>query len=165
MAIVSEIIMKAVAIKIVNRGGGTMFRLVKDKVKSVEPSDDATKQVDAEIEQAEAQIRQVQLDSGKTAPSERMLHTYAKTDTGSDYVIFRCPSCGRRNNQCAYDMLNYKPANEDVIPFKCKVCRRTVEVSRPPAEIGNQSLIMAPDEFTRQMADRRQALARRQPVP
>lgn len=118
----SEIILQTMAIKITNRGGGTMRRIDRKEQTAKE-----------------------------------------KVDTGTDYVVFNCPhpKCGKRNKQSMYEMANYKPANEDVIPFKCKICRRTVEVARPRQQA---TLIMDPAQFTREMADRRKALAGRQPV-
>ncbi len=73
----------------------------------------------------------------------------------SDYITFVCPGCGHRNKMSPYEAEGYKPANEDVIPFKCRMCRTVVEVKRPSVPV---RLIMSPDDFSKEMAQRRQAL-------
>lgn len=116
----SEIILRATALKITNKGGGIQQTIGKRE--------------------------------GETVPVQW------KSDTGSDYVTFICPhpKCGRRNKQSMYEAGNYVPANEDRIPFRCRVCRRPVEIERPHKPT---QLIMAPDEFTREMAHRRRELS------
>jgi hypothetical protein len=53
--------------------------------------------------------------------------------TGTDYIVFNCPKCGRRNKQSMYDS---KGAAGDSVSFKCKMCRIEVEVARPvPAHL------------------------------
>lgn len=56
-----------------------------------------------------------------------------KPDTGSDYVVFICPKpgCGHRNKQSMYESESYHDVANDRIPFKCKMCRTTIEVTRP----------------------------------
>lgn len=66
-----------------------------------------------------------------------------QTFGGSDYVIFKCPGCGHRNNQCVHEAESYQPAGQDVIPFKCRMCLSTVEVSKPVKD----PVIMTPAEF------------------
>jgi phage terminase large subunit GpA-like protein len=82
----------------------------------------------------------------------------SSTDTGSDYVTFVCPypKCGHRNKLCMYQAENYVPANEDRIPFRCKMCRHIIEVERPHVPT---KLILDPAEFTKEMAHRRKDLA------
>lgn len=84
---------------------------------------------------------------------------YAASDTGSDYVHWICPKCKHRNKQSMFEHENYVPANNADIPFKCRMCRITVEVEPPAKPMKQESLIMAPDEFTHQMAQRRAGLA------
>ena len=76
----------------------------------------------------------------------------------TDYVVFNCPDprCGQRNKQSLYEAQNYLPSDENWIPFKCKKCGTTVEV-QPPAKAG--SLIVSPDDFAREMAQRRKELS------
>jgi hypothetical protein len=79
------------------------------------------------------------------------------TRKGSDYVTFICPNpkCGHRNKQSMYETQNYVPSQESWLPFKCTMCRTIVEVT-PPASAG--SLIVSPDDFGREMAQRRKDL-------
>lgn len=75
----------------------------------------------------------------------------------SDYVTFICPNprCNHRNKQSMYEAEGYIPSQESWIPFKCTLCRTIVEVT-PPASAG--SLIVSPDDFGREMAQRRKDL-------
>lgn len=75
----------------------------------------------------------------------------------SDYVTFICPNpkCNHRNKQSMYEAQNYVPSQESWIPFKCTMCRTIIEVT-PPASAG--SLIVSPDDFGREMAQRRKDL-------
>jgi hypothetical protein len=93
----SEIILRTTALKIVNKGGGTMRRWVPVE-------DDPSK-----------------------------LRAMEKKDTGTDYIVFVCPSpkCGHRNRQSMYEAENYHTPGEDRIPFRCRICRRLIEVTRP----------------------------------
>jgi predicted RNA-binding Zn-ribbon protein involved in translation (DUF1610 family) len=91
----SKIIRQATALKITNKGGGTMRRLVPTE-------GDGTK-----------------------------VDVMEKRDTGSDYVVFLCPNCGRRNKMCVFESENYHDVRNDRIPFKCKICRTLTEVTRP----------------------------------
>ena len=86
-------------------------------------------------------------------------HLYLKRDTGSDYVHFECPKCQHRNKMSMYEAENYIPATENRIPFKCKMCRIIVEVEPPPKPMKHESLIVSPEDFTREMAQRRRDLA------
>lgn len=58
-----------------------------------------------------------------------------KEDTGSDYVHFICPrpECGHRNKMCMYESEPYHDRANDRIPFKCRMCRTVIEVTRPPS--------------------------------
>jgi transcription elongation factor Elf1 len=49
--------------------------------------------------------------------------------TGSDYIVFNCPACSKRNNRVAYDA----KVEEDgkVLVFRCNKCLTMVEVKRP----------------------------------
>ncbi len=83
-----------------------------------------------------------------------------KKDSGSDYVVFVCenPRCRNRNKCSMYEAEGYIPANENRIPFKCRICRTVHEVE-PPTTKNTQSLIITPDEFQKDMAQRRRSLA------
>lgn len=76
----------------------------------------------------------------------------------SDYVTFICPlpRCGHRNKQSMYEAEGYLPSQASWIPFRCTMCRTIVEVT-PPQTVG--SLIVSPDDFSREMAQRRRDLA------
>jgi hypothetical protein len=92
-----EIILRTTAIKIVNKGGGTMRKLVP-----------------------------VEGDGSKMQVME-------KTDRGSDYIVFLCPhpQCGHRNKQSLYESEAYHDPGNDRIPFRCRMCRQLIEVTRP----------------------------------
>lgn len=88
-----------------------------------------------------------------------------KTDRGSDYVVFNCPhpKCGHRNKQSMYEADAYVPANTAAIPFRCRMCRRLIEVD-PPTSTRTTPLLVTPAEFTQEMAQRRRDLAAHRPA-
>lgn len=96
-------------------------------------------------------------------PVDGKVPVYWTRDSGSDYVVWVCPhhKCGHRNKTCMYEAENYVPAGEDRIPFKCRRCRKIVEVERPRVPT---KLIMDPAEFTREMAQRRKDLREHRPI-
>ena len=58
---------------------------------------------------------------------------------GTDYVIFNCPGCGKRNKRSAYEV---KGSVGNMLSFKCNGCRREIEVARTTAPVPN--IIVAP---------------------
>lgn len=62
--------------------------------------------------------------------------------TGSDYAVFECPRCGHRNNACVYSAES-TATPEGRIPFKCHMCRVTVEVAAP----FSKQLIVKPEDL------------------
>jgi transcription elongation factor Elf1 len=54
---------------------------------------------------------------------------YDEKQTGSDYIIYNCPKCGKRNKRCAYDAKVEDKGN--VLVFRCNGCFVMVEVKRP----------------------------------
>jgi hypothetical protein len=68
---------------------------------------------------------------------------------GSDYVVFKCPDCLKRNNQCVVNAL-YQ-LDDGVLVFRCNQgCGREIEVSKPQGEVPEQTLIVTPEEFERE---------------
>lgn len=78
-------------------------------------------------------------------------------DSGSEYVVFKCARCQTRNKQCMHAAV-YVPADSARLPFKCWKCQTVNEVA-PPETKNTASLIISPDEFSREMAQRRRSLA------
>ena len=69
-----------------------------------------------------------------------------KPATGTDYIIFKCPSCLKRNKQSLYESPYTTP--QQTVAFTCNnsTCRSTVEVNLPIADrVGK--LIISPDEY------------------
>jgi predicted RNA-binding Zn-ribbon protein involved in translation (DUF1610 family) len=63
----------------------------------------------------------------------RHVHKVSKErQPGSDYVVFCCPDCGKRNRQSMYQV---KGKAGESLSFKCNGCRREVEVSKPQEAI------------------------------
>lgn len=81
------------------------------------------------------------------------------SDTGSDYVHFVCPKCSHRNKICMYEAESYIPVDKNVIPFKCKMCRVMVEVEPPAKPMTQESLIVSPTQFGKEMSERRRELS------
>lgn len=78
-----------------------------------------------------------------------------KKDTGTDYIIFKCPSCSQRNNQSLYEAIYSTP--EQSVAFKCRQCRATIEVNLPISDrVG--SLIITPEEFNRRKQENRKII-------
>ncbi len=68
---------------------------------------------------------------------------------GSDYAIFKCPGCLKRNNQCVVNCLYQM--DDGVLVFRCNQgCGREIEVSKPQAKAPEQALIVTPEEFERE---------------
>lgn len=69
---------------------------------------------------------------------------------GSDYAVFKCPGCHRRNNQCVVNCLYQM--SDGVLVFRCNQfgCGREIEVRKPQAEAPEQTLIVTPAEFERE---------------
>ena len=82
------------------------------------------------------------------------------TSPGSDYVHFICPKCQHRNKVCMYEAEAYIPSDCARIPFKCRMCRTTVEVEPPAKPMVSESLIVSPEQFNKEMAQRRKELHR-----
>lgn len=70
---------------------------------------------------------------------------------GTDYIVFNCPGCGKRNKQSAYQC---KGRAGNSLSFKCNGCLREIEVEAPipvPALIiganapGVGSALLGPD--------------------
>ncbi len=73
-----------------------------------------------------------------------------KKDTGSDYVVFHCPRCGKRQKRCVWDC-KYTTDSGELI-FGCNQgCDIDIEVAHPPKKEDKPSvkLIMTPDEYRR----------------
>lgn len=58
----------------------------------------------------------------------RYTTTVGEKQKGTDYIIFICPGCDRRNRQSAYAA---KGASGESISFKCWWCRREIEIAKP----------------------------------
>lgn len=102
----------------------------------------------------------------RTVPSVSRVNgkdVLAKTDRGSDYVTFVCPHprCGRRQKHSMYDAEPYSLPEADRTPFKCRFCRNIIEVARPTDKGG--SLLVTPQEFSQEMAQRRKEIGVNQP--
>lgn len=100
----------------------------------------------------------IQNKGGGTQWSREGSRMTGRLDTGSDYVTFICPrpTCNHRNKMSMYEAEPYSPSNEDRLPFKCRLCRTVIEVIRPSEKV---SLIVTPDDFAREMANRRRDLS------
>jgi hypothetical protein len=96
----SELVLSARAIEIQNNGGGKFSKIVREYSKD-------------EFGRKRYRLRQDTLKS-----------------TGSDYVVFECPRCGKRNNQSMYQAVG--PVGDTVL-FRCNAtgCRQKVEVAKP----------------------------------
>jgi predicted RNA-binding Zn-ribbon protein involved in translation (DUF1610 family) len=53
---------------------------------------------------------------------------YGPKTKGTDYVVFDCPGCGKRNKQSAYKC---KGRAGNSLSFKCNKCYREIEVAAP----------------------------------
>lgn len=68
---------------------------------------------------------------------------------GSDYAVFKCPGCLKRNNQCVVNALYQM--DDGVLVFRCNQgCGREIEVSKPQGEAPKRTLIATPEEFERE---------------
>lgn len=99
-----------------------------------------------------------QVDGRKVRNDGNRHHLFVSGDSGSDYVHFICPKCAHRNKCSMYEAENYIPASQNVIPFKCRICRITVEVEPPAKPMKQESLLVTPEQFTAEMAKRRRDL-------
>lgn len=107
----STLRVRAFAEKVVNKGGG-IKGINKVVVKEMEIK---TKDKDGK-------------DVSFNQPYTERVHEDVKT-TGSDYVVFICPKCGKRNKRCAYDAKTEDKGK--YLLFRCNSCLIDVEVSRP----------------------------------
>lgn len=80
-------------------------------------------------------------------------------DSGSEYVVFNCARCTTRNKQCMHAAA-YVPSDSARLPFKCWKCQTVNEVA-PPETKSTARLIVSPDDFAQEMAQRRRSLAGR----
>lgn len=72
-----------------------------------------------------------------------------KREKGSDYVVFKCPGCHRRNNQCVVNCLYQM--DDGMLVFRCNQgCGREIEVSKPQAKAPEETLIVTPAEFEKE---------------
>ena len=70
-------------------------------------------------------------------------------EKGSDYVVFKCPGCHRRNNQCVVNCLYQM--DDGMLVFRCNQgCGREIEVSKPQAKAPEETLIVTPAEFEKE---------------
>ena len=97
------IILQGTALKVVNKGGGFPTKTVVDITKD---------------------------ELGAEHRSHRHLQSRNRIK-GSDYVIFMCPGCGKRNKQSVYQM---KGRAGQSLSFKCNKCCREIELT-PPRKI------------------------------
>jgi predicted RNA-binding Zn-ribbon protein involved in translation (DUF1610 family) len=96
----SGVILQGKSLKIVNKGGGFATKTVVQTEKD---------------------------ELGK----ERTFHRHyqsSKRLAGSDYVVFNCPGCGKRNKRSMYDA---KASAGTAISFNCNGCLREIEVAAP----------------------------------
>jgi predicted RNA-binding Zn-ribbon protein involved in translation (DUF1610 family) len=114
----SSIRIQTYAEKIVNKGGGTKSGSTWEPL-----TDEANP---AEIKRTMMKV--VGKDGKMTLQCWRKVRTEQKV-TGSDYIIFNCPSCGKRNKHVSY---NGKPEEGgNILVFRCNKCLIQVEVKRP----------------------------------
>jgi hypothetical protein len=97
----SGVILRGEALKLVNRPGGYVTKTV------VEEHEDAL---------------------GKKKKTHKHMISREKV-RGSDYVVFNCPGCNKRNKRCIYEA---KGRAGNSLSFKCNQCYREIEVA-PPA--------------------------------
>ena len=60
---------------------------------------------------------------------QRTTQTWPK-QKGTDYVIFNCPGCGKRNKHSMYEV---KGKAGDMLSFRCHGCYNTIDVEPPKA--------------------------------
>jgi len=105
------IIVRTVADKVVNHGGGwktsTKFKPNKFLMKVFDK--------DGKEEYKEETVWE------KTQVAEKK--------SGTDYIVFRCAACGMRNRRNAYDAKVFEDGK--VLSYKCNKCYITNEVVRP----------------------------------
>lgn len=107
----SGIILETTALSIRNKGGGWKTRNAYRPVTYIKPK--------------------INKD-GTVTPQEvegRQKFQEARKDTGSDYVVFNCPGCKKRNKRCAYEAKGVTAAG--AISFLCNGCSREIEVAKP----------------------------------
>jgi hypothetical protein len=95
----SGVILQGKALKIVNKGGGRVTKTVMETVKDA---------------------------MGIEHTRHRHYQSREKVK-GSDYIIFLCPGCGKRNKRSAYEV---KGRAGDSLSFRCNGCYREIEVER-----------------------------------
>jgi transcription elongation factor Elf1 len=100
------LVFQTTAVKVINNGGGY-------------PTKTITQEIEIGPLKEKKKIRR------------RMIS--AKRVKGSDYIVFNCPRCNKRNKKCVYDA---KGQTEDGrLSFKCHSCYSEVEVQRPMSQI------------------------------
>jgi hypothetical protein len=115
----SEIRVQTNADKIVNKGGG---------IKSGSTWEPLTDEVKRE-ETRRSMVKIIGEDGRPTMQCWRKLRTEQKT-TGTDYIVFHCQKCGKRNKQSAYDAKDTEDKGS-ILVFRCNGCRILNEVKRP----------------------------------
>lgn len=114
----SEVRVQTYADKIVNKGGGT---------KSGSKWEPLTREENKE-EIRRSMMKVFGEDGKKTLQCWRKVRTETKA-TGTDYIVFHCQKCNKRNKQVAY---NAKTEDKgSVLVFRCNGCRMLNEVKRP----------------------------------
>jgi len=71
-----------------------------------------------------------------------------KRETGSDYTIFNCPLCNKRNSACVYAAK--EKSQDGRLVFRCNGCYSDVAVQRPIGDIKQDSearppVLLGPD--------------------
>lgn len=92
----------------------------------------------------------LQTQAVKVLTQQGFVHPKTKKRVrGSDYVVFNCPGCGRRNKQCVHQVLYAMSSGELV--FRCNQfgCGREIEVRKPDKEREARKgrIIVTPQEF------------------
>lgn len=109
----SEIVLRTKALKIVNKGSGIVTKTI------VESNPDPI--------------------TGKPIKTHRHVQS-REPMPASDYVVFNCESCGKRNRRCVYDS---KGRSGVSLHFRCNGCLTENEVAPP---VSGNSLSISPSE-------------------
>jgi hypothetical protein len=82
---------------------------------------------------------------GKEEDVHEQVYVEVKT-SGSDYIVYNCPVCQKRNKRCAYDAKVEDEGN--VLVFRCNGCLRMVEVKRPiNLTIPSENMVLTPGQL------------------
>jgi hypothetical protein len=114
------IILRGQALKIVNKGGGRITKTVVDE--TVDPM------------------------NNKTIKTHKHMQSRERVK-GSDYIVFDCPACGKRNKRCAYEV---KGRVGNSLSLKCNKCYREIEVA-PPAPVNTVTIALPTDRTVSQL--------------